>query len=312
MGAQSKIEWTDATWNPVMGCTPVSAGCENCYARAMMARFAGRKGWPKTASTVTLFPERLEQPLHWKKPRRIFVCSMSDFFHEDVPDEFIDAAFAVMAAAERHTFQLLTKRADRMARYFEELPVRAQMYPALGRRSVPYETSRILEMWREHALPFVALPYSSYPDRRLPLSNVWGMVTTENQKQADKRIPFLLQCPFAVYGVSAEPLLSELDLSAYLRPRFSDKEDGNGLCDFIPPLNHVIVGGESGPNARPMHPDWARGLRDQCQEKGVPFFFKQNGAAMSLVEGLWMKRVGKKRAGRLLDGREWNEYPRGR
>ena len=317
--ATSKIEWTDATWNPVTGCTPVSPGCAHCYAARMAKRLAGRFGYQAAPHEfdVALHPERLEKPLHWKKPRRVFVVSMGDLFHEDVPDEYIDAVFAVMAAAERHTFQVLTKRADRMAQYFEELSARAQMYFALGRRSVPYETSRILEMWRNHSPDF-----TQCSGRHLPLSNVWLGVSAENQAMFYERYSHLAQINAAVRYVSFEPLLSAIDMEG-------------ATPDW------VICGGESGPGARAMHPDWARGLRDQCVAAGVPFFFKQWGAwlpyGQDMAEAEWetetferfraliaggapfarfgdgetVHRVGKKRAGRRLDGREWNEYPEG-
>jgi protein gp37 len=274
MGENSKIEWTDTTWNPVMGCTPVSEGCENCYARAMIKRFAGCKGWPDAPGEVTLFPERLEQPLHWSGHKRIFIPSMGDLFHIDVRSHWLEDIFATITDCPQHIFQILTKRPGKMKIWFE---------------------------W-----------YGNAPE------NVWLGVTAENQAAADERIPLLLQTPAAVRFVSCEPLLGRLYLVPYLR-------EWEGVPAI---LNWVIVGGESGPGARPMHPDWARELRNQCQAAGVPFFFKQWGAwlhgsqfgdeigrPLATDMHCWTNnldasyRVGKKAAGRRLDGCEWNEWP---
>ena len=287
MATKSKIEWTDATWNPVTGCAKISPGCTNCYAERMAYRFAGCNGYPERPHhfDVTLHPERLEQPLRWRKPRRVFVVSMGDLFHEDVPDDYIREVFWTMQRAGWHTFQVLTKRPRRMAAWFAK------------RQDAPV------------------------------LPNVWLGVTVEDQQRADERIPYLLECPAAVRFVSAEPLLGPIDLRAWLGPVSTWER-----------LDWVICGGESGPGAQPMHPDWARALRDQCVSAGVPFFFKQWGAwhhdpqfAPVNPKKMYMDRhgnfysgttderyrdgllcfdrVGKKRAGRLLDGREWNEFP---
>ena len=231
MSGQSKIEWTDATWNPVTGCTKVSPGCKHCYAERITKRWGG------DFSKVTLHPDRLDAPLHWRKPRMVFVNSMSDLFHEDVPDYFIDDVFDVCAVAANHTFQILTKRPERMMRYCQD-------------------------------------------DDRSILHNVWLGVSVEDQQRADERIPHLLQTPAAVRFLSVEPMLGPVALSAWL-----------GSIDW------VICGGESGPGARPMDQGWARILRDQCVHAGVPFFFKQWGG------------VKKKRTGRVLDGRTWDEMP---
>lgn len=260
----TKIEWTDEVWNPVTGCSKVSEGCKNCYAE----RFSHRFGWTKkpwtvgnASENVKVHPGRLEQPLQWRKPRKIFVNSMSDLFHEQVPFEFIDKVFSIMALVPQHTFQILTKRPERMKEY-------------IAHRA--------------------AKEFSHLKHIKWPLPNVWLGVSVENQKAADERIPLLLDTPAAVRFLSCEPLLGPVDLE---RP-VPGSRPVNGVYPpwMIHLLDWVIVGGESGPGARPMHPDWVRSLRDQCQQAGVPFFFKQWG--------------GKKKAGRLLDGEEWNELPR--
>jgi protein gp37 len=235
MGDKSKIEWTDATWNPVTGCTVISPGCDNCYARAMARRLQAM-GSPRYRDgfKVRTHPDILDRPVRWTKPRMVFVCSMSDLFHDDVPDEFIRQVFSTMRAATRHTFQVLTKRPDR-ARY---------LVSALG-----------------GAPP-----------------NVW-MGTTVEDFIRRSRIPKLQQIPARVRFLSLEPLLSpihDLDLKG---------------------IDWVIVGGESGPKARPMDPKWVRDIRDQCLRAGVSFFFKQWGG------------INKKKAGRILDGRTWDELP---
>lgn len=287
---KTKIEWATDVWNPVTGCTKISPGCKNCYAERMAKRLAGRCGYPADEPfRVTLHPERLEEPLHWKKPRRVFVCSMGDLFHADVPSDFILQVWHVMNLSPQHTFMILTKRAARM--------------------------EMIMNEWLPSALELSVGLRAKYK----VLPNVWLGVTAENQEQADKRIPLLLQTPAAVRFVSVEPMLGAVAL---------DVSYGQGIgAFFIDSLDWVICGGESGPGARPMNPDWARDLRDQCQAAGVPFFFKQWGewvevreTTQEIVEqhsketrsfpnGDLFFRVGKKAAGRLLDGRTWDEYP---
>ncbi|SFU70632.1 DUF5131 family protein [Alicyclobacillus macrosporangiidus] len=344
MGNKSAIEWTDATWNPVTGCSKVSAGCTNCYAERLSHRFGWTtKPWNATyaAENVRLHPDRLEEPLKWKKPRRVFVNSMSDLFHEQVPLEFIAEVFNVMACAtaacgknhkhdeecwtgEPHTFQILTKRPERMMRVInEELPDYVGHY------------------WPGDRPLCLAL------ELNWPLPNVWLGVSAENQEAADERIPFLLKTQAAVRFVSCEPLLGpvnlrDIDLGTNghgLRfqldsltgwSRGSDEQTGRHRVsrnDEFGRIDWVIVGGESGPNARPMHPEWARSLRDQCQAAGVAFLFKQWGEWAPVHElrcnepGIcgrqWYNfdpdtavcRIGKRAAGRLLDGRTWDEYP---
>jgi len=329
MSDKSNIEWTEATWNPVTGCTKVSQGCKHCYAERDWQRLAAPRAKPniytgRDFTDVKCHPEKLEIPLRWNKPRRIFVNSMSDLFHEDVPDNFIDEVFAVMALAGQHVFQVLTKRPKRMLDYFN------YQY-----RWVMIEgAAQAIEQERTGADPSLWMAVNG------PLKNVWLGVSCEDQATADERIPLLLQTPAAVRWVSAEPLLGPIDFTRidYCAESLSyvDALRGSYFCDGLnepratPKLNWVIAGGESGPQARPMHPDWVRAIRDQCQAAGVPFFFKQWGkwapdivlesgrgnrvnsqqvSSGRLCDSIWMTRFGKKAAGRHLDGRTWDEYP---
>ncbi len=281
----SRIEWTEETWNPVTGCTKVSPGCKHCYAERFSERFRGVPGHPyETGFDLTLRPERLRKPLGWKKPRRVFVNSMSDLFHKDVPDEFIDRVFAVMAMmAHRHTFQVLTKRAVRMRDYLAS-------------------RSQNVKHWekpaRELGYPFIRL-------LQFPFPNVWLGVSVEDQKRADERIPPLLETLAAVRWVSAEPLLGPINFDSThesdpCSSNFLSGIDGERIYDGKKcALDWIVVGGESGSSTRPMEPDWARFIRDQCQSAGVPFFFKQ-----------WGGRTPKAN-GNTLDGEQWQEYPDG-
>jgi len=269
MAETSKIEWTDATWNPVTGCTLVSEGCRNCYAARLAAtrlkHHPSRKGLARLAADgeakftgeVRLNGDWLDQPLGWKRPRRIFVCAHGDLFHEAVPDEWIDAVFAVMALAPRHTFQLLTKRPGRMRAYLAAPWIDGDVAGTLARYAAQYR------VWI--GLPHIDEAAAGRRAPGWPLANVWLGVSVEDQRAAGERIAVLLDTPAAIRFVSAEPLLGPVDLSRYLT-------QGTRHLDW------VICGGESGPGARPMHPDWARSLRDQCAAAGVPFFFKQWGA----------------------------------
>lgn len=286
MSANSSIEWTDRTWNPLTGCTKVSPGCDHCYAKTMHERFHG----PGSFDTVTLHPERLAQPLRWRKPSRVFVNSMSDLFHQDVPDEYIARVFAVMALAPRHTFQVLTKRHARMRSLLSSPIFRRSMYDAL-----------------------VSLDYAWISANQLPwpLPNVWLGVSVETQQWADIRIPALLDTPAAVRFLSCEPLLGPVTFRwAKWQPFGHEPGEVTDHLDGLRRIDWVIVGGESGPGARPMHPDWARTLRDQCVAAGVPFLFKQWGAWRCVDEETpWYAHLSKKLAGRELDGRTWDEYP---
>ena len=276
MSDRSRIEWTEATWNPVTGCTKVSPGCAHCYAEAIAARF-GR------SFDVILHPERLDQPLRWRRPRRVFVNSMSDLFHEQVPEGFIDQAFAVMGIADRHTFQVLTKRPRRMKSwacaswgdgYFE-----------------PHHD-------RGDRVASEATHWMGMPPDQWPLSNVWLGVSVENQRWAE-RVDTLLQTPAAVRFVSAEPLLGPLDLN--LEFGYCPKHDFSGgscLQRHHPGVRHLdwlIVGGESGPNARPMRIEWLESLVDQADEAGIPVFVKQDsgprpGRQGRIPDRLWARK----------------------
>jgi protein gp37 len=251
MGDKTGISWTDATWNPLRGCSRVSEGCRNCYAEMIAARFCQpgqayhglanpRTG--KWTGEVALVESALDQPVRWKKPRRIFVNSMSDLFHEKVADEWIDRIFSVMAAAKQHTFQVLTKRPERMLAWFNE----------------PGQDA-------EHCADMMDAPW--------PLPNVWLGVSVEDQKTADERIPLLLQTPAAVRWVSYEPALGPVDFSGnWLR---CGKPAVHAHCN--PHLNWIVVGGESGGKARLFDPRWAMAVRDQCRKAGVAFYMKQLG-----------------------------------
>ncbi|MFE2563107.1 DUF5131 family protein [Streptomyces mirabilis] len=276
MADTSKIEWTDATWNVVTGCEKVSPGCDNCYAETFAERWRGIPGHHfETGFDVTLRPERLTLPLRWRKPKRVFVNSMSDLFHKDIPDEFIARTFAIMALTPQHTYQVLTKRHGRMRSLLKD-----RAFVAL------------VDEHREQLR-------SGCGDFAWPLPNVWLGVSVENQKWADIRIPALLDTPAAVRFLSCEPLLGLIDLDGPIvpglgRPKLTywltgrpywDEEKATTTDTGLtmaplstgPRLDWVIVGGESGPGARAMHPQWARTIRDQCQQSGVPFFFKQWG-----------------------------------
>lgn len=291
MAKKSHINWTDGTWNIITGCIPISPGCANCYASQLagtrLKNHPSRIGLTKEVNgrhvwtgEVRFNREWLNQPLRWKKPQKIFVCAHGDLFHENVSDEWLNDIFEVMAYAQQHTFQILTKRPDRMSVYLSDLP--------------------------------------------MILPNVWIGVTVENQKTADERIPVLLDTPATKHYLSMEPLLESINISRWLRNQ--------------PGIDWIIVGGESGPNARPMHPNWVRSLRNQCIDACVPFFFKQWGEWLparkdkygnvefcdqnsiphdgflkcrvtSLDDKFTAFRFGKKVAGRQLDGKTWDEVP---
>jgi protein gp37 len=340
MSGTSQIEWTDATWNPVTGCAKVSPGCDRCYAETFAERWRNIPGHPyEHGFDLTLRPERLTQPLHWHTPRRVFVNSMSDLFHPGVPAEFIAAVFAVMAATPQHTYQILTKRHARMRSLLTDTCPRR-----CGRGCAPGEHFRAVMAWQATAHNPQHVPGLDTFERfdaiywtPWPLPNVWLGVSVENDQWASIRIPTLLDTPAAVRFLSCEPLLGPLDLSPWLpcpRPAVCG-EMPRGCCECAHPNNThtiggtrspdwVIVGGESGHGARPMHPSWARGLRDQCVQAGVPLFFKQWGSWTPDLAGpgrcatvhanagedpLTMRRTSKTNAGRVLDGRTWDGFP---
>jgi protein gp37 len=326
--AETSIEWATHVWNPTTGCDRVSKGCDNCYALTMAKRLKGmgaakyqRDGDPATSGPgfgVTEHRDTLNDPFGWRKPRRVFVNSMSDLFHDAVSEGFIAQVFAAMAATPKHTYLILTKRHARM-------------------RS-------LLRKWA----PVTGVPPWVHTGE-WPLPNVWLGVSAEDQHWADIRVPALLETPAAVRFLSCEPLLGPVDLRN-LKARngalidclggdVKSATDGVVYTGTPSVVDWVIVGGESGPGARPMHPDWARSLRDQCVSAGVPYHFKQRGAftwetagggnwpepdlyvndvtGEALPEhavpttgswkGVW--RIGKKRAGRELDGRTWDQFP---
>ena len=239
MSFNSHIEWTDATWNPVRGCTKISPGCKHCYAETFAERFRGVKGHPyEQGFELRLVPEKLTEPFTWRSPKLVFVNSMSDLFHEGVPDEYIEMVCRVMVTANWHTFQVLTKR-----------------------------SARLRDMLRSR-LRFAAQH-----------EHIWWGVSVEDKQYGLPRIQHLRETQARVSFLSIEPLLEDLgpfDLSG---------------------ISWAIVGGESGPGARPMRKEWVVSIRDQCREARVPFFFKQWGG------------VRKKKTGRLLDGKTYDEYP---
>lgn len=378
MATDTSIEWADKTWSPIIGCDRVSPGCDSCYAistariresnphPSIAAAFAGTTqdtdhgvDW---SGQVNLLDDRLTEPLRWKTGRKVFVNSLSDLFHKNVPDEFIAKVFAVMALTPYHSYQLLTKRHARMRALLNRrdfaVAVRTEMY-VLDRDA----TLSAHEVW--------------------PLPNLWLGVSVENQQWADTRIPALLDTPAAIRWISAEPLLGPVDLTTWTNPWnravahskahpthiLGPYDDGTDIahidcdtCDFDTAhggLSWVVAGGESGPKARPMHPDWARSLRNQCAASNIPFLFKQwgtwgvdaplddQGRLLNTRRGLGvtvandgtvyqpgdlsypdgpryveairaghdrahltgMYRLGKKAAGRQLDGRTWDQFP---
>ena len=300
----SKIEWTDNTWNPITGCTKISAGCQNCYAENMAKRFGGENGFK-----LTLRPEKLDIPLGRKKPTTYFVCSMSDLFHEDVPFEYIDKIWVIMALTPHHTYQVLTKRPKRMAEYFERHFTRHK----IGALAVKYTKNFHPD---GHGCD------SDICNGMFPLKNVWLGVTAENQDQAQKRIPILLEIPASKRFISVEPMLDKINLKHLGFLKGQAPKDRLCLCDGlegtvydfgstntveINKLDWVICGGESGQRARPLNPEWVKDLQEQCAATNTPFFFKQWG------EFTWkdgeMFRVGKKEAGYLINGKEYREMP---
>jgi protein gp37 len=300
------IEWTDKVWNPVLGCSRVSAGCENCYAERFAHRglqerhrgltVAGPKG-PRWNGTVRLVPEVLDTPLRRRKPTRYFVNSMSDLFHEDVPFEFVASVFGVMAAAPQHTFQVLTKRPRRMLEFFDWAEKHGDGYDLL-RCGIP--SGLLACAWEAVAgdevgdvPPFDDLsPSPETFGTSWPLPNVWLGVSVENQAAADERVPLLQQCPAAVRWLSVEPLLGPIDFEPIPRAIFDRKaairrcmygpvamnEDQADSVIAHPEIDWVVVGGESGPGARPCDLTAVRGVVLQCQRAGVPVFVKQLGA----------------------------------
>jgi protein gp37 len=251
----TKIEWCEKSWNPITGCSPISEGCQNCYAQRMANRLKGRYGYPEDEPfRVTFHPERLEEPLHWKKPSRIFVCSMGDLFHPSVTLEMKGRVLNIFHKANWHNYLILTKRPERMDHF-------------------------------------------QYCCGGLNASHIWLGVSVENQRTADERIPILLQIPAAKRFVSVEPMLEPLDIKWAISKNRLDIGAGfleRGMfspgMETLRPLDWVICGGETGPRARPINPDWARSLRDQCQAAGVPFFFKQMSKKEPIPKDLMIRQ----------------------
>lgn len=288
MSTQSNISWTDATWSPVTGCDPISPGCKHCYAKREVEQRWSKN--PKSVffgrafSDVQCHESALAQPMHWKKGRKIFVCPRADLFHDDVPFEFIDRVFAVMALAKQHIFQVLTKRPERMRDYMLRLGSSAKLLDDAA-RTLGYT----FEFQGKYMVSW-------------PISNIWLGVSIENQAAADERIPMLLETPAAVRWISAEPLLGAVSFRWASWHDYSSREPGTiqNHLDGIRGINWVVVGGESGKNARPMHPQWARDLHDQCVEAGVPFYFKQWGE--------WHTAVFRSRTGQLSVFRQFENF----
>ena len=343
MADNTKIEWTDATWNPITGCSVVSPGCTNCYAMKLAGTrlknhptrtglTIDSKAGPVWNGQVRFNETMLLDPLRWKRPRMIFVCAHGDLFAENVPDEWIDRVFAVMALAPHHAFQVLTKRPERMRAYF------------VGRRQNFGRASDVIHHAIEHSLDEddqqIAADWLDLFDcMGTPQHNVWLGVSVEDQKRADERIPILLETPAAIRWISAEPLLGPVEIVRHLEIGHLDSE--LGLSN--PGIDWVVAGGESGRGARPMHPEWVRSLRDQCAATDTPFLFKQWGEWMPSTPeraagkphsgwrclaahphvpkphelypesgAAFIERVGKRVAGRLLDGIEHNGFPEAR
>jgi protein gp37 len=281
MGDKTGIQWTDSTWNPVHGCSKVSPGCAHCYAETLSLRYKHTlKPWtPENASeNVKLQHHLLGLPLRWRRPRRIFVNSMSDLFHEQVPDEFIEKVFGVMLSADQHIFQVLTKRPERMRDFMLE---------------------RTDSRWASTAFEW-------------PAPNIWLGTSVENQHFADERIPLLLDTPAAVRFLSCEPLLGPIQFAEGWLTGFCDatcdhffktggcrcsRGMGNSKFGPWPRLHWVITGGESGAHHRPFIPAWAASVRDQCLAAGVAYFHKQGSG----------QRPGMHQE---LDGRLWHEFPK--
>ncbi len=315
---KSKIEWTDRVWNPIVGCTKVSEGCRNCYAERSAHRMNSNPSTPqyhgitengRWTGEVRYDAAKLDRPTRWRKPAMVFVNSMSDLFHEALNLNVVADVFRTIEVSRRHTFQILTKRSERMRYFFACHSEYWQTYQHDGARG----------------------GWGKAPG----LPNLWLGVSVENQAAADERIPNLLACPAGVRWVSVEPMLGPVDLSPWLHDGHQwtcDVEQGNSSvcnCSYADVgLDWVVVGGESGPNARPMHPDWVRSVKDQCITAGVPFMFKQWGEWCPLMEAEGeippdieravistrnrtsaLYRVGKRNAGRRIDGKVHDEYP---
>ena len=332
MSGGTKIQWADDTWNPVAGCSVVSPGCTHCYAMKQAGsgrlvntpKYAGltkpSKAGPVWTGEVRLWDKVLTQPIGWQKPRRIFVNSMSDLFHEKVPDGYIDKVLAVAALAPQHKFLILTKRADRMRKYMHAWPDGMARF-----HHVAFEARKF-----RPDLPNGIDGWTWELQGRWPLPNVWLIASVEDQPRAEERIPDLLATPAAVRGLSMEPLLEAVDITAIDNTshgfditnalsgeRINHHPQASNTAKRTGKLDWVIVGGESGPGARPFDLGWARSIRNQCQAAGVPVFIKQLGAncvdAVNGIAGAATKVPEEYGAlhQRLKDrkGGDWDEWP---
>jgi protein gp37 len=323
MADKTKIEWTDATWNIINGCTVVSPGCTNCYAMRLAAtRFAGHpsreglaklhKGKPQWTGKVLLNKKVSLDPMKWSRPRRIFVCAHGDLFHEAVPDHWIDFVLNMAFLAPQHTYQILTKRPERMREY-----MRMVLEETAEQTAYRFGVSRL------HA-GLADVPKDELQDINWPPPNVWLGTSVEDQQRADERVPVLLDTPAAKRWLSMEPLLGPVDIMPWVKHfTFPAHIDSGGKGHWEKPIvDWVVVGGESGPGSRPMHPDWLVSLHNQCEAAGVPFLFKQWGDHTADQIGpedarsihhppghVIFTRVGKRAAGRKLFGVEHDGYP---
>jgi protein gp37 len=358
MGDGTGIEWTDATWTPIRAryleiqsdgsgkerigwhCEHVSPGCKFCYSESINRRLGTgcdfapdelyreeHEGYRNGEVKLFLDEKMLFIPLHWKRPRRVFVCSMTDLFADFVPDGWIARMWHVMAQCPQHQFQVLTKRPRRMREWVsrwadltgENGDPKMVRGPKAVRAAHPSGRGQLFAaMLEAMGTPPAGAAYPTFDWMGGPLwwpsrlGNVWLGVSVEDQQRADERIPDLLATPAAIRFLSCEPLLGPIDITAIRRPRaegFMRPLDGR-----FNRLNWIIAGGESGPNARPPMIEWARSLRDQCAQAAIPFFWKQWGEYTPddpAAEHTAMRRVGKKRAGAMLDGREHKAFPDG-
>ncbi|MGE5353987.1 MAG: phage Gp37/Gp68 family protein [Acidobacteriota bacterium] len=355
--SKSGVSWTDYSWGVIDGCTKVSEACKNCYAEGMAQRFWAARPF----SEVQMHPERLEAPLNTGKGR-VFVAPMGDLFNEKVGFQFIDQVFAVMALCPQHTFQVLTKRPERMLEYFSFKHRDVKILTEMQMITAELDDIKDEEIIGKNNVEELRLL-----TRGLPFRNVWLGVTAENQQRADERIPVLLKVPATVHFVSVEPMLGPVDLTKIKWAKIPvNPENYDGMNIPVPNemwslnniltsrpadewnlakvgLDWVICGGESGPHARPTHPDWARSLRDQCTAAGVPFYFKQWGEwipwdqislssihdelrkalnktlPITIIDNeigphtmpnqVKVSKVGTKKAGNLLDGQTWQQMP---
>jgi len=286
--ANSKIEWTQKVWNPVTGCTKISAGCENCYAEKFAKRLAGRCGYDQeNPFKITSHEDKIYEPAKWRKPKIVFVGSMGDIFHDDVPDHWIDAIMATAAIFPKHTFMFLTKRPKRMQEYFSR------------------SKEEILKNWEDSIYQIgwadkdgdvdsTACFLYNYSQKHWPIPNIWLGVTVENQATANYRIPLLGETLAAKRFISVEPMLGNLFIGGYL----------SGYD-----IKWVICGGENGQGARPMHPDWVSSLLGQSHLLAIPFFFKGWGEWL-YYNNSSAHKLGKKKSGRMIDGKEYLQYPK--